>query len=234
VVRLLRRDFHILAPDLPGFGRSEPPQHLDFHIDRQAARLADWLDELEVGECLLAGNSMGAWIAAQFAATHPGRVRGLWLQDPFGVLSAPPSELLSALARDGSNPFKVETMADFERLISEMFQRPPHLPFPIARAGFLKARRLQAHLPRLQREVLAESEALESLAPRLSMPVMIEWGRADRAVNVAGADILAGMLAQPTVVLRDNVGHLPMLECPVQCAKGFRSFAREHGLLPVP
>ena len=233
VVGLLRRDFHILVPDLPGFGRSEPPQDLDFRIDRQAARLGDWLDELGVGECLLAGNSMGAWIAAHFAATHPGRVRGLWLQDPFGVLSAPPSELLSALFDDGSNPFKVDTMADYKRLITMMFQRPPHVPYPIARAGYLNARRLQPQLPRMQREVLTQSEALESLAPRLDMPVLIEWGREDRAVNVAGAEILAGLLAQSEVVLRDNIGHLPMLECPVQCADSFRSFARGHGLLPA-
>lgn len=233
VAGLLRRDFHILAPDLPGFGRSEPPAQLAFNIDRQSARLATWLDELGVGECLLAGNSMGAWVAADFAARHPGRVPGLWLQGPFGVLSAPASELLGALFDDGRNPFRVESMADYKRLIEVMFRRAPHVPYPIARAGYLNARRLQPHLPRMQTEVLQESEALESLAPRLDMPVLIEWGREDRAVNVAGAEILASLLPRSEVVLRENIGHLPMLECPVLCANTFRQFARDRGLLPT-
>jgi pimeloyl-ACP methyl ester carboxylesterase len=232
VAGLLRRDFHILAPDLPGFGRSEPPAQLDFHIRNQSARLAAWLDDLDVGECLLAGNSMGAWVAADFAATHPGRARALWLQDPFGVLSAPPSEIMSALFDDGTNPFHVDSMADYKRLIHVMFKRPPHVPYPIARAGYLNARRLRTHLPRMQTEILRESESIESLAPRLDMPVLVEWGKDDRAVNVAGAQILAGLLPQAHVVLRDDIAHLPMMECPVQCANTFREFARERGLLP--
>jgi pimeloyl-ACP methyl ester carboxylesterase len=232
VAGLLRRNFHILAPDLPGFGRSEPPASLDFHIEQQAARLAAWLDDLGVGECIVAGNSMGAWIAAHFAATQPERVRALWLQDPFGVMSAPPSEVLTGLFQEGSNPFHVESMMDYKRLIETMFQRPPHVPYPIARAGYLNAMRLQPHLPRMQTEFLQESEPLESLAPRLDMPVLIEWGGKDRAVHVEGAAILAGLLSNAEVVVHDNIGHLPMLECPVDAAKCFRRFARDKGLIP--
>jgi len=233
VAGLLRREFHILVPDLPGFGRSEPPALLDFHIERQAARLEAWLDELGVGECLVAGNSMGAWIAAQFAATHPGRVKALWLQDPFGVLSAPPSEVLTAYFDDGSNPFHVESMMDYKRLIETMFQRPPHVPYPIARAGYLYAMRLRPHLQRMYHEILEESEPLEALAPRLGMPVLIEWGHEDRAVHVDGAAILAGLLPNSEVVIHDHIGHLPMLECPVDAAKTFRHFARSRGLIPA-
>ena len=99
VARDLRRDFHVLVPDLPGFGASEPPAQLGFSIREQSLRLEAWLAQVGVGECLLAGNSMGAWIAGDFAARHPGRVTALWLQSPFGVLSAQPSEVLSGLER---------------------------------------------------------------------------------------------------------------------------------------
>ncbi|MEJ2534958.1 MAG: alpha/beta fold hydrolase, partial [Gammaproteobacteria bacterium] len=167
----LRRDFHVLVPDLPGFGKSEPPARLDFSIRDQSLRLEAWLAQLGVTECILAGNSMGAWIAADFAARHPDRVPALWLQSPFGVLSAQPSEVLSGLEVDGSNPFSVDSMNDYRNLVALMFQRPPHLPYPIARAGYLNARRLRNELPRMQVEVLEQSESLESLAPRLTMPV---------------------------------------------------------------
>jgi pimeloyl-ACP methyl ester carboxylesterase len=227
----LRRDFHVLVPDLPGFGASQPPAGLDFSIRAQSLRLEGWLDQLGVNECLLAGNSMGAWIAADFAARHPGRVPALWLQSPFGVLSAQPSEVLSGLELDGVNPFSVDTMADYRNLVAIMFRRPPHLPYPIARAGFLNAHRLREDLPRMQAEVLEQSEPLESLAPRLTMPVLVEWGREDRAVHVSGAEVLKKLLPDCRVVIHDDIGHLPLLECPTLAAGTFRQFALDHGML---
>lgn len=227
----LRKKFHVLVPDLPGFGSSQPPAGLDFHIHSQAQRLAAWLDELGVERCVLAGNSMGAWICAEFAAHHPERVLAVWLQAPFGVLSAEPSEIISGLEVDGANPFSVTTAADYRSLVGLMFNKPPHLPYPIARAGFLNARRLHDEMPRMQSEVLKESEPMEALAPKLAMPVLLEWGRADRAVSITGAAVLERLLPDVDIVLRDNIGHLPLLECPAQSSASFLQFAARRGLV---
>lgn len=229
----LRKKFRVLVPDLPGFGSSQPPAGLDFHIRAQSLRLEAWLDTLGVEQCILAGNSMGAWISADFAARHPQRVAAVWLQAPFGVLSAEPSEIISGLEVSGDNPFSVNTVKDYRSLVSLMFNKPPHLPYPIARAGFLNARRLRDEMPRMQKEVLQESESQELLAPRLTMPVLLEWGKDDRAVSVKGADILAQLLPDVEVVLRDDVGHLPLLETPAQSAATFAQFAIRHDLIEV-
>lgn len=228
----LRKHFHVLVPDLPGFGASEPPADLDFHIRAQSLRLESWLASMNIDQCILVGNSMGAWISAHFAARHPERVQALWLQAPFGVLSAPKSEIISGLEVTGDNPFSVSTIADYRSLVSLMFNKPPHLPYPIARAGYLNARRLRDEMPRMQEEILKESKPLEELAPQLSMPVLLEWGKDDRAVNVEGAAVLSPLLAQVEVVLLDDVGHLPLLETPAQSATTFLQFAGRHQLLP--
>ncbi len=226
----LRREYHILIPDLPGFGASEPPAELSFLIDDQSRRLEAWLDELGIEQCLLAGNSMGGWIAADFAARNPARVPALWLQDPFGVLTAEPSELLAALARGERNPFAVQKLSDYKYLAMVMLSRTYHVPYPLLRHGYLLAKRLYPHLDRMHQEVLVRSEPLESLAPRLSMPVLIEWGSADRAVHVSGAWILDQLIPRSEVVILEGAGHLPMLERPFQSAGSFREFAARQGL----
>jgi pimeloyl-ACP methyl ester carboxylesterase len=147
------------------------------------------------------------------------------------VLSAQPSEVLSGLELDGTNPFSVDTMNDYRNLVALMFQRPPHLPYPIARAGYLNARRLRNELPRMQTEVLEQSEGLETLAPRLTMPVLVEWGREDRAVHVSGATVLRDLLPDCRIVIHEGVGHLPLLECPTLAAATFRQFAVDRGIL---
>lgn len=231
VAGILRWKFELHIPDLPGFGQSESSEGLDFRIPQQAQRLWAWLDQLGVGECLLAGNSMGGWIAAQCAASRPERVRGLWLQDPLGVSTATTSHLLARIQSGGPNPFAINSPADYQRLAAEMIARRAPLPYPVLRVGFERTRGLAAHLDRILQEVMVESSPIESLAEQLTMPVLVQWGEKDRAVDVSGAGVLGRLLPRVEVVTHRNVGHLPMLEKPAGSARLFLDFCKRQGLL---
>ena len=65
---------HVIAPDLPGFGRSPGP----FSLQASADAVADLIGKDRTID--LCGMSMGALVAAQVAAEHPERVRRLILQ----------------------------------------------------------------------------------------------------------------------------------------------------------
>jgi lipase len=101
VARVLatERGICVLAPDLRGRGRSDGlpgPYGFAAHI----ADLLALLDSSDVASVVLAGHSMGAYVAAEFAADHPERVASLVLVD--GGLPIPipsdkgPDELLAA------------------------------------------------------------------------------------------------------------------------------------------
>jgi pimeloyl-ACP methyl ester carboxylesterase len=105
---LERVDACVLAPDLRGRGRSaQLPTHsrFDAHVDDLLAVL----DQLGVERALVAGHSMGAFVAARLAADHPRRTSGLVLVDGGLPLPSPsddadPDEVLEetlgpALAR---------------------------------------------------------------------------------------------------------------------------------------
>jgi pimeloyl-ACP methyl ester carboxylesterase len=103
--RLLERSgYRRIAFDARGHGRSAPaPTGADYTYAELCADLEPVLDELDVGEAILAGSSMGAHTAVRFALAHPQRVLGLCLITPsYHPAEAPDAQALAgwdALAR---------------------------------------------------------------------------------------------------------------------------------------
>lgn len=68
----------LLAPDLIGMGRSAKPD-LDYTFADHARHLDAWADALELDDVVLVGHDWGGTLACDWAARHPGRVRGIAL-----------------------------------------------------------------------------------------------------------------------------------------------------------
>jgi pimeloyl-ACP methyl ester carboxylesterase len=86
VVDALATDCTVIAPDLRGRGASSdlpPPYGLDAHV----ADLLATLDHHAIDECVVAGHSLGAYIALKLARAAPARIRALVLVD--GGLALP-------------------------------------------------------------------------------------------------------------------------------------------------
>src|SRR5579864_3025980 len=92
--------FGVLAPDLPGHGRSggKPLPTI--------AEMADWtaalLDAAGAGPAKLIGHSMGSLIALETAARHPDKVSGLSLIGTAATMTVGPDLLKAAEADDHS------------------------------------------------------------------------------------------------------------------------------------
>ncbi|MEV4496994.1 haloalkane dehalogenase [Micromonospora arborensis] len=65
-----------LAPDLIGMGESGKPD-VAYTFDDHARYLDAWFDALGLDEIVLVGHDWGGALAFDWAARHPGRVRGL-------------------------------------------------------------------------------------------------------------------------------------------------------------
>lgn len=78
VIPALAEHFHVLAPDTPGFGESDPPaERPPEGMAYYARRLTQFLDHFELGEVSLWGHHTGAVTSMELAATQPVRVRRL-------------------------------------------------------------------------------------------------------------------------------------------------------------
>ena len=66
----------LLAPDLIGMGRSGKPD-VPYRFADHARYLDAWFDELGLDDVVLVGHDWGGALAFDWAARHPGRVRGV-------------------------------------------------------------------------------------------------------------------------------------------------------------
>lgn len=66
----------LLAPDLIGMGRSGQPD-LAYTFADHARYLDAWFDALDLDRVVLVGHDWGGALAFDWAARHPGRVRGI-------------------------------------------------------------------------------------------------------------------------------------------------------------
>jgi 2-hydroxymuconate-semialdehyde hydrolase len=75
----------VIAPDMVGFGFSERPSGIHYHLDTWVAQAIGLLDALQIEQTDLVGNSFGGGLALALAIRHPTRVRRLVLMGSAGV-----------------------------------------------------------------------------------------------------------------------------------------------------
>jgi pimeloyl-ACP methyl ester carboxylesterase len=97
----LADEFHILVPDLPGFGRSgnaiEP-----LTIPELAHAAAAFLDTQGIEKVTLVGNSMGCPVIVEFAYLYPHRLERAILVSPAGgIHNQPMPRAVRQLSHDG-------------------------------------------------------------------------------------------------------------------------------------
>ena len=95
---LLADTVHTLAPDLLGWGFSEPNAGLTFGFDTIDRNLAQFIDAHRLDDVVLVGHEMTGPAAIRWAVANPGRTRGLVLLNSYwGWNSARMPPVLKAL-----------------------------------------------------------------------------------------------------------------------------------------
>lgn len=214
--------YEVIVPDLAGHGDTGFVPGLDYSAPAQARRVAAMLDSLHIERAHLAGNSMGGFITAHFALAYPQRTLSAGLIDPAGVNSPEPSDMGKLLAT-GRNPFEVHSRAEFDAFYAMTMAQPPWLP------GFVLAAMAESYQQR--RPALTEifqgfhnRDALDGRLAEIPAPTLVLWGDQDRLIHVSAARVWAAGLPKATLVIRQGIGHMPMVEQPAETAAIYRDF----------
>ncbi len=86
--------YHVIIPDLAGFGESTKRWEASYNIDSQVKRLDRFAEVLQLKRFHLVGNSMGGTIAAVYSARFPQKISTLALLAPGQLKTAKQSEVM--------------------------------------------------------------------------------------------------------------------------------------------
>ena len=220
------RGFHLVIPDIPGFGESSQVPTDRYDVESQVKRLDRFMEVLHLDKFHMAGQSMGGAYTATYGAKHPRKVLTLALMDTAGAPSPNKSEVARQLEQ-GHNPLLVANAADFDTLMALIFVKTPPIPAPFKR---ILVADMIAHAEfnkKIWNDWQPEKFTLAAVLPLIQAPVLIIWGDQDKVTDIGGVAFLEKNLKTSTVVILKDTGHAPMMEKPEESAKAYLSFLKE-------
>jgi len=222
----LTRDFHVIAPDLPGFGENERNPQLAYDIAAQTARLKGFADALGLQSPHLCGNSMGGWIALRYALDYPDALASLILLNNAGVKGANESDLEKQAANEDYNPLVLANLEDADRLLAMVTHKPPFIPARLKPALYADALKYRDQLDGVFWIIATEARdhPLNDRLGEVRVPTLILWGRHDRLIDVSCVPVLEAGIAGSRAHILEHVGHVPMVEDPKATAAIIRDF----------
>lgn len=236
LARALGRRYHLLIPDLPGWGASERRADGTYGFSEQAERVAAFLRAVRPDRSVvLLGHSMGGGIATLVAARHPEQVSHLALLNAAGVRFRDNAFGLAVLA--GDNPFAVHDAASLRRYLGTVFfdrRAMPWIPWPFS-AALIAKRRADAAFEQSVLDRIGRSE--DSLRPgeearHLRQPVLLLWGGRDAVIDSSALDAYAAEIPHARRVLLEECGHMTLAERPRAVAQAIVTWIEDTAAAP--
>ncbi|MEO7073049.1 MAG: alpha/beta fold hydrolase [Rhodanobacter sp.] len=228
VARLLTPHFHVLIPDLPGWG--DTPATGERSMLAQASALDGFMRATGVRAAVVVGHGTGGAVAAVYAAEYPARVRELALLDAYG-LDTTHSAFDSPTA--AARAFVYDDRSELQRADALLWAKPPVLRGRLQDVRIARNRRdrafIESALERLRQR--PEQRVVQDRLARLSMPVLGLWCHDDPVIDRSALDSLRNGLVNASAISTSVISgchHLPMLEQPDATAQILTGFALSH------
>ena len=226
IAPLLRDDFTLIAPDLPGFGGSERDPHADHSYEALASLFLELTRRLDVERFAVLGHSIGAAIALRMAAASPDRVERLVLAGGPGrpaTLPAPLAPLLTLLA-----PLLVESRRGV-RWLTRSAMAGGAEPDPAVIDAYLAAARVRGHAATLVSMLTGVRHGPQPALATIRTPTLVITGAQDGYMPPRRAAALAAAMPNAEVAIAPGAAHLLFEEQPVFCADRIRAFLERDG-----
>lgn len=202
----LAANFHVIAPDQIGFGKSDKP-FLKYRVGTYTDFLDKFMAELKIEKASLVGNSLGGWVAALTAVKYPNRVEKIVLADAAGI--QPPVIEFERIYQL-NNSTRDEIRANLKLIFaSPMFHNEALVDqFMTQRIATNDGYTINALIESIKRK----EDFLDAELPKIKKPTLIIWGKQDGLLPLADGEKFNKGIAGSEMVVFENCGHVPQFE----------------------
>jgi 4,5:9,10-diseco-3-hydroxy-5,9,17-trioxoandrosta-1(10),2-diene-4-oate hydrolase len=200
--------FHVVAPDLIGYGQSSKPTGLDYTLDLFADTLLAAVRSAGVSRAHVVGNSLGGAVALRIALEQREFVDRLVMMAPGGIETRERYFAMPGIAKMvGDFTAPDFDLAGMRALVSNLVYDPSIISDALVAERYAVARTQP-------KDVLARMR-VPDLSPRLgelTMPILGFWGVEDGFCPASGASKFLEACADVRFVSFARVGHWVMVE----------------------
>lgn len=208
----LSSGYRVVTPDLRGFGESDSSEG-PATMDRMAQDVVKLMDHIGIDQAVIAGLSMGGYVALAFIKQFPSRVRALVLADTRAQADTEEAKQTRSQQADKALAEGMAGIADGmlpKLLTPETVSKRPEVVKRV-RDMMLKTKPQGAASALLG---MAERDDQTEFISTIAVPTMILVGREDAITPVADSEQMKSKIAPSHLVVIENAGHVSNLEQP--------------------
>lgn len=218
--------FMVIAPDLPGYGKSIDFPDEDYRLENQVALLHRFTNSLGLYEIHIAGSSMGGAIASMYANQYPSQALTLaFIGAPLGM--GPWGTRVQEALAQGINPFIPINMDQFNLEMELLFYEPPLVPGAIKDQLLSDYRGSNRHYQQVWDIVNLYTSQISNSSPA-RIPTLILWGKQDQIFSVSDSGALQLKYLSNQHYIVPKAAHLLMLEKPKEVSQRYIEFLRQR------
>jgi pimeloyl-ACP methyl ester carboxylesterase len=229
-VNQMKGNYRIIRLDIPGFGITGPAPNKSYYNREMAVEFLDaFMARLGINNFNMAGNSLGGYLAWNYALKYPHKVRRLILIDSVGykqklpfILDFATSPAMQVMARSMMprwmlNKAVYQVYGDKSKVTPEAQKRYFDFAMREGNKGsyvdiFLEMRRQN------------ESVNISKDIPNIKVPTLVMWGTKDEWVPFMYFEKWKKDLPSARFISYEGAGHIPMEEIPDITARDAMSF----------
>ncbi len=228
-VERLSDDYRIISYDQPGHGLTGPTPDGNYDTDIFVETLDGVANALGLTDFVVAGNSMGGWVAWNYALAHGNRLNGLVLIDASGVPDAEPRKLPIG--------FRIAQMPVISRLMQKITPRSmveTSLRQSVSNQAIVDDIMVDRYYDLLlypgnraatgargrAERTVASPETMAAIA----VPTLVIWGEEDTLVPLSSGQWFDAHIPDSVLIVYPGIGHIPMEETPDRSAADMRAW----------
>ena len=210
--------FHVYAPDLLGYGRSDAPD-VDYSISLQENLVLHFMQVIGIPRADVAGWSMGGWVAAKLTIDDPKLVDRLVLYDSAGIYF--PATFDASL-------FTPIDRAGLDRLVAMLQPMPQPMPNFAAQAAVDKLQRGAWVITRSVSGMFSGRDLLDFRLRSINRPTLVVWGSKDTLIPPSVGESMHHLIPNSSMTIIEGCGHLAPAQCSAPTLATTLSFLKSN------